>query len=248
MELTINPRFQEACPILKDEEYTELENNILGDGVIIDPILTWNGTIIDGHNRYKISQEHGVAFNTKSMEFASELDVVIWIKRHQLGTRNVSDEQKWLMMREIETLLKEKGAEKRKRKPANSVLSTVDKTNEDAHGTQNELAKELGWSRGKVATAQYVDKHADEATKKAVYSGKKTFNKAYKEIKKKQIPRERPSGNSQNAEYQGVIKVEKSLANVIMKMEPYDCLGDLTKGIKKIYLQFADVKKEITSK
>jgi len=99
-----------------------------------------------------------------------------------------------------------------------------------------------------VATAQYVDKHADEDTKKAVYSGKKTFNKAYKETKEKKSPTKKKESTTQNKEYNDVLKIEKSLSNVINKMKHHDCLAALVEEIKKVALQFTDVKKTLISK
>ena len=52
-ELKIDPEFRDALPPLKESEYEILERGILSDGCEI-PLITWNGTVVDGHNRYKI--------------------------------------------------------------------------------------------------------------------------------------------------------------------------------------------------
>lgn len=56
--LQINPKFEQIIPPLSDEEFTQLEENILKVGRVTDPIQVWNGVIIDGHHRYKIVQKH----------------------------------------------------------------------------------------------------------------------------------------------------------------------------------------------
>ena len=58
MELVIDPEFADKIPPLTEEEYRLLEENILADGKIISPLITWNGIIVDGHNRYRILQAH----------------------------------------------------------------------------------------------------------------------------------------------------------------------------------------------
>ena len=52
--LKIDPEFQGKIPPLTFEELNQLEANILRDGRIINPIIVWQGLIVDGHNRYTI--------------------------------------------------------------------------------------------------------------------------------------------------------------------------------------------------
>ncbi len=58
MELRTDPEFESKIPPLTDEEFQQLETNILADGVVISPIIVWNGVIVDGHNRYRIVSRH----------------------------------------------------------------------------------------------------------------------------------------------------------------------------------------------
>ena len=58
MDLQIDKEFAEKIPPLTKEEYEQLEANILADGVVINPLIVWNGVIVDGHNRYRILQAH----------------------------------------------------------------------------------------------------------------------------------------------------------------------------------------------
>ena len=54
--LKIDPEFQGKIPPLTFEELNQLEANILRDGRIINPIIVWQGLIVDGHNRYTIAK------------------------------------------------------------------------------------------------------------------------------------------------------------------------------------------------
>lgn len=47
--LKIDPEFQGKIPPLTSEELDQLEKNIVSDGKVINPIIVWNGLIIDGH-------------------------------------------------------------------------------------------------------------------------------------------------------------------------------------------------------
>lgn len=95
MTLTIDPEFAGKIPPLTEDEYRLLEENILRDGKIISPLITWNGIIVDGHNRYRILQEHPeLPYETEEMEFPDRYSVIAWICSHQLGQRNLTEAQK----------------------------------------------------------------------------------------------------------------------------------------------------------
>ena len=91
-ELTVNPKFQNSIPPLAEEEYRQLEENIVAEGCR-DALVIWEGVILDGHNRYKICQEHGIDFKTVEMSFNSEEEAIGWILENQLGRRNLNPTQ-----------------------------------------------------------------------------------------------------------------------------------------------------------
>jgi hypothetical protein len=62
----------------RQDEYKLLEQSILDEGVR-DKIVTWQGYIIDGHNRYKIAKKHGLTFETIEKEFDTIEDVKDWM-------------------------------------------------------------------------------------------------------------------------------------------------------------------------
>ena len=67
----------------------------LGGGRIINPIIVWQGLIVDGHNRYTIAKKHPeIPFTVHEKEFASRYEAIIWICKNQLGRRNLTPEQK----------------------------------------------------------------------------------------------------------------------------------------------------------
>ncbi len=89
--LQIDTEFQKLIPPLTNEEFAQLENNILNEGCR-DPICMWRGFIIDGHNRYKICHKHGIEFKIVELHLTSREDVMSWICTNQLGRRNISEE------------------------------------------------------------------------------------------------------------------------------------------------------------
>lgn len=93
--LKIDPEFQGKIPPLTFEELEQLEKNIVNDGKIINPIIVWNGLIVDGHNRYAILQKHpDIPYTVHEKEFADRFEAIVWICKNQLGRRNLTPEQK----------------------------------------------------------------------------------------------------------------------------------------------------------
>lgn len=98
-KLIIDPEFRDKIPPLTEAEYEQLRENILSDGEVYEPIVTWQGTIIDGHNRWRIIQEHPeIPYRIKEMDFADKWEAFAWMYRKQLGRRNLTDEQKAYMI------------------------------------------------------------------------------------------------------------------------------------------------------
>lgn len=93
MNLLIDTDFRNLLPELTSEEYTGLEKSIVKRG-IINPILIWNGVIVDGHNRYAIAQAHHIqTIPTKEISFQSKADAMQWIIDNQLARRNLLKSQ-----------------------------------------------------------------------------------------------------------------------------------------------------------
>ena len=71
----------------------------MAEGELLAPILVWNGTIVDGHNRYEILQSHPeIPCSVRDLELETREEVLVWICKHQLGRRNLTPEQKKFLM------------------------------------------------------------------------------------------------------------------------------------------------------
>ena len=95
INLKIDPEFQSQIPPLTDDEFKQLEENILKEGKLLSPLIVWNNTLVDGHNRYAILQKHPeIYFSTMPLRFENREEAIAWICRNQLGRRNLTPEQK----------------------------------------------------------------------------------------------------------------------------------------------------------
>ena len=104
-QLKIDPEFQSKIPPLQFEEEQQLEQNIIVEGRLLNPIITWNGYILDGHTRYRILKKHGfIKFEVKEIQLANKYEALAWICKNQLGRRNLSPERKkFLLGKEYES-------------------------------------------------------------------------------------------------------------------------------------------------
>ncbi|MBT1695427.1 ParB N-terminal domain-containing protein [Fulvivirgaceae bacterium PWU4] len=82
---------------LSAEEFNILEQSILSDGCR-DPLIVWqkpDGTniLVDGHNRLKICQKHGLPYKIKKLGFSDMDQVKDWMLDNQMGRRNLTPDQ-----------------------------------------------------------------------------------------------------------------------------------------------------------
>ena len=164
--LIIDPEFRDKIPPLTEDEFTLLEENILSDGAVFSPLIVWDGTILDGHNRYEIIQKHPeLTYAVHKLSFANRYEALSWICKNQLGRRNLTPQQKkYLIGQRYEaekqadafhgnqhTLSDESGADK-KCPHQNS-----------RHVTQSRIAKETNTSASYVREAGTFAKGVDAA-------------------------------------------------------------------------------------
>lgn len=199
MNLRIDPEFESRIPPLTVDEFQQLEENILADGVIINPIIVWDGVIIDGHNRFRIVEKHPhITFTTCEREFDDRHDALAWICKNQLGRRNLTFQQKkYLIGKQFE-------AEKHRQGTNNQYVQAKSEkcqlgTFQNSVDTAERIAKENGIGRRSVFRAEEFAKAVDIADeiepgiRSEILAGKiKTTEKEVQALTKAP-PEERPA-------------------------------------------------------
>ena len=203
LHLTIDPEFEGKIPPLREEELKQLEENILADGVVINPLIVWDGVIVDGHNRYRILQKHPeIQFTTYEKEFPDRYAAIAWICKNQLGRRNLTPQQfKYLVGQRYEAEKQSKGIEFQGNQYTSQDRSGLGQNDPDqkSHGTRSRIAKETQTSDSYVRRAAHFAKGVDAAEetepgiKQEILSGSiKPTEKAVAAIAKAP-PEERPA-------------------------------------------------------
>jgi len=181
--MEVKEEFKNLIPALSVEEYAQLEANILEEG-IREPIITWNGYIIDGHNRFSIAQRFDLEYKTTSKYFSSEESVKEWMILNQFGRRNLSNYQRSVLALELEEVFSKKAKEKeleRKTTFAKSQKSSMQTLN-----TNKELSNISGIGQQTIARVKKIQEKAPQEVKAKLATGEVSINAAYKEIKKEE--------------------------------------------------------------
>lgn len=162
--LKVDPEFQGKIPPLTFEELNQLEANILRDGRIINPIIVWEGLIVDGHNRFIIAKKHPeIPFTVHETEFANRYEAIIWICKNQLGRRNLTPEQKkYLIGKQYEAEKLNHGGDQKSnlKKSTGQNGQSIDK-----RWTRQRIADENGVNDSFVKRAEQFSKGVDAAEK-----------------------------------------------------------------------------------
>jgi len=181
----VDPEFKALMPPLTQEEYQQLEQNILTRHKCNDAILLWNGTIVDGFNRFCICVTHGIRFEVKEMDFASRDDAKIWIIENQLGRRNLNAAQRIELALCKEEVLRAKAREKQiqagRDRTKDEKLSPKRTTlPEEPIDIQKALAKQADVGNGTVQRYMQVKQNGSPELLEQVQSGELKIGTAHR--------------------------------------------------------------------
>ena len=180
--LQIKEEFKKLIPALTKEEFKQLEDNCCAEG-IREKIITWNGVIIDGQNRYERATKWGLDYQTESKHFKDENDVKEWMINNQFGRRNLSNYQRSVLALELESVFSEKAKEKERIRKSTSQIS--DESLPEI-STKKEVAKIANVSHDTIAKVKVIEAKASKEVKAQLSTGEVSINQAYQEIKKEE--------------------------------------------------------------
>ena len=177
--IEIKQEFKDLIPPLTKEEFKQLENNCMSEG-IREKILTWNGFIIDGHNRYEIATRWDLDFETESKHFDNEEAVKEWMILNQFGRRNLQPLQRIKLSAQLEDVFKAKAKE-------NLVNSGKGFPNLGKVNTEKEVSKLANVSKGTYYDGKKVLDNTNQDTQDLI-NNKETSISAVSNIIK-EIPK-----------------------------------------------------------
>lgn len=190
--IRIDKEFKSLIPPLSEEEFKQLEENILRDG-IRDPLVVWHvpdsdDILIDGHNRWEICAKHGgIHFNIRRMDFKDRDEAKLWIMSNQLGRRNLSEVDRIILedeKREILARQANKGGRPTADKLDKISCQVIDPKEKHKAERQNKtdykIAKAVGVSEDTVRKVRAINKSPDaDRLKEQIRSGEISINQAH---------------------------------------------------------------------
>ncbi|MDE7054037.1 MAG: hypothetical protein K2O84_04385 [Oscillospiraceae bacterium] len=180
---TVLQEMAELLPPLTGEQLAALEADILANGCYSPVIVNEDMVIVDGHNRQRLCEQHGLPYQMAVFSFADLLEAKQWALDTQKGRRNLD---KWELGKialrlkpDIEAKAKANqsaaGGDKFGEKPLSATLpeavSSVD--------TRKELADAVGLGERTMGKVMQIDEHAPPAVKDALDSGDLSINQGY---------------------------------------------------------------------
>lgn len=180
--IEIDEEFKRLIPPLTTEEYDQLKENCLNEG-IRDALVVWNNngklTLVDGHNRYQIAKEHNLEYKTKEKQFESRNDVIVWICNNQLGRRNLHELDRANLLESREEAEKEEARKRQLSKLNHSTVVPPKLAEREKGDTRDKMAKLVGVSHGQYDKLKRINKLATPHVKDMVRNGTLSVNQAY---------------------------------------------------------------------
>lgn len=183
-------------PMMSDAEITDLANDIKAHGQQ-QPIITWQGSILDGRNRYEACRRAEV--QPKLQEWfprGGSQSPTQWVLSENLHRRHLTVDQRTLIALEASALFTKEAKERqraaggdRKSAKADRLPPQDGKRSERAPTAAAQAAATAGVSARSVERAQRV-KAADPKLLEQVRSGKMTLKRAEQTVSKEERTRE----------------------------------------------------------
>lgn len=202
MSIFINKELRDLIPPLSEEEYQQLEENIVAEG-IRDPLVVWrqpdgHDMLIDGHNRWSISVHHaGIPFQVVHKDFVDMDEAKLWIINNQLGQRNLELVDKILLEDRKRGILAAQ-AEKKKLSSLKQNTTTEDKKScprtaqsreeKRQNSTDYKIAKAAGTSEDTVRKVRAIKDSGDTELIENIRKGEISINQAHRQVKEKESP------------------------------------------------------------
>ena len=176
---TVLPEMAELLPPLTGEQLAALEADILKNGCYSPVIVNEDMVIIDGHNRQRLCEQHGLPYQMAVFSFESMLEAKQWALDTQKGRRNLD---KWELGKialrlkpDIEARAKENMGTR------TDLLTTLSEGQPPAPpvNTRKELADTVGIGEVTMGKVMQIDEHAPAAIREALDSGDLSINQGY---------------------------------------------------------------------
>lgn len=177
------PELAELLPPLSGEQLAALEADLLKNGCYSPIIVNEDLVIIDGHNRLRLCEEHGLPYQMAVFAFEDLLEAKQWALDTQKGRRNLD---KWELGKialklkpEIEARAKANQQTYHGNQYESGLSATLPEVHSASVDTRKELADSVGLGERTMGKVMQIDEHAPDPVKEALDKKELSINQGY---------------------------------------------------------------------
>jgi hypothetical protein len=182
------PEMEQLLPPLSGEQFSALESNILENGCYAPIIVSEDMVIIDGHNRFRVCEKHGLPYRMLVFSFTDLLEAKQWALDTQKGRRNLD---KWKLGQIALKLKPEIEARARTNQGSRTDLSVNSPKSYTPTDTRKEMAQAVGIGEQAMGRIAQLTENAPQLLKDALENKEVSINRGWRILKTvQQLPPE----------------------------------------------------------
>ena len=174
------PEMEQLLPPLSGEQFSSLESDILENGCYAPIIVNEDMVIIDGHNRFRVCEKHGLSYRMLVFSFADLLEAKQWALDTQKGRRNLD---KWELGQIALKLKPEIEAKARANQGIRTDLSVNSPKGYSPTDTRKEMAQAVGIGEQAMGRIAQLIENAPQSLKNALENKEVSINRGWKILK-----------------------------------------------------------------
>ena len=177
------PEMAELLPPLSGEQLAALEADLLKNGCYAPVIVNEDMAIVDGHNRQRLCEKHGLPYQMAVFAFESLLEAKQWALNTQRGRRNLDKWELGKIALKLKPEIEAKAKANQQTYHGNQYESGPSATLPEVHSasvdTRKELAASVGLGERTMGKVMQIDEHAPAPIKEALDKKELSINQGY---------------------------------------------------------------------
>ena len=174
------PEMEQLLPPLSGEQFSALESDILENGCYAPIIVNEDMVIIDGYNRFRVCDKHGLPYKMLMFSFANLLEAKQWALDTQKGRRNLD---KWELGKIALKLKPEIEARARANQGTRTDLSVNSPKGYSPTDTRKEMAQAVGIGDQTMGRIAQLTENAPQSLKDALENKEVSINRGWRILK-----------------------------------------------------------------
>ena len=177
------PEMAELLPPLSGEQLAALEADLLKNGCYAPVIVNEDMAIVDGHNRQRLCEKHGLPYQIAVFAFESLLEAKQWALNTQRGRCNLDKWELGKIALKLKPEIEAKAKANQQTYHGNQYESGPSATLPEVHSasvdTRKELAASVGLGERTMGKVMQIDEHAPAPIKEALDKKELSINQGY---------------------------------------------------------------------